>query len=179
MDTAIKFLYLSEPDMIRAGVTDMDACVEAMEDLLLTLHKGDYVMGGKNHNSHGCMVTFPDDPEFEGMPKNAEDRRFMAMPAYLGGRYQMAGMKWYGSNMENKKKGLPRSILMMMLNDKDTGAPLAMMSAKPFEFLPNRGNSRCWLQIFGKRGCKNSRYYRTGCYGENFPSCLCQRETGH
>ena len=25
MDTAIKFLYLSEPDMIRAGVTDMDA----------------------------------------------------------------------------------------------------------------------------------------------------------
>ena len=34
MDTAIKFLYLSEPDMIRAGVTDMDACVEAMEDLL-------------------------------------------------------------------------------------------------------------------------------------------------
>ena len=65
MDTAIKFLYLSEPDMIRAGVTDMDACVEAMEDLLLTLHKGDYVMGGKNHNSHGCMVTFPDDPEFE------------------------------------------------------------------------------------------------------------------
>ena len=104
MDTAIKFLYLSEPDMVRAGVTDMDACVEAMEDLLLTLHKGDYVMGGKNHNSHGCMVTFPDDPEFEGMPKNAEDRRFMAMPAYLGGRYQMAGMKWYGSNMENKKK---------------------------------------------------------------------------
>lgn len=47
MDTAIKFLYLSEPDMIRAGVTDMDACVEAMEDLLLTLHKGDYVMGRK------------------------------------------------------------------------------------------------------------------------------------
>lgn len=33
------------------------------------------------------------------------------------------------SNMENKKKGLPRSILMMMLNDKDTGAPLALMSA--------------------------------------------------
>ena len=129
MDTAIKFLYLSEPDMIRAGVTDMDACVEAMEDLLLTLHKGDYVMGGKNHNSHGCMVTFPDDPEFDGMPKNAEDRRFMAMPAYLGGKYQMAGMKWYGSNCENKASGLPRSILMMMLNDKDTGAPLALMSA--------------------------------------------------
>lgn len=129
MDTKIKFLYLSEPDMIKAGVKNMDQCVEAMEDLLVTLNKGDYVMAGVNHNSHGAQVIFPDDPQFEGMPKNADDRRFMAMPAYLGGKYQMAGMKWYGSNCENKASGLPRSILMMMLNDKDTGAPLALMSA--------------------------------------------------
>lgn len=129
MDTRIKFLYLSEPDMIKAGVKNMDQCVEAMEDLLVTLNKGDYVMAGVNHNSHGAQVIFPDDPQLEGMPKNADDRRFMAMPAYLGGKYQMAGMKWYGSNCENKASGLPRSILMMMLNDKDTGAPLALMSA--------------------------------------------------
>ena len=129
MDTRIKFLYLSEPDMIKAGVKNMDQCVEAMEDLLVTLNKGDYVMAGVNHNSHGAQVIFPDDPQFEGMPKNADDRRFMAMPAYLGGKYQMAGMKWYGSNCENKASGLPRSILMMMLKDKDTGAPLALMSA--------------------------------------------------
>ena len=129
MDTRIKFLYLSEPDMIKAGVKNTDQCVEAMEDLLVTLNKGDYVMAGVNHNSHGAQVIFPDDPQFEGMPKNADDRRFMAMPAYLGGKYQMAGMKWYGSNCENKASGLPRSILMMMLNDKDTGAPLALMSA--------------------------------------------------
>lgn len=129
MDTEIKFLYLSEEDMIEAGVKDMAKCIDVMEDMLVTLKKGDYMMGGENHNSHGCMVSFPDDPPFPGMPKNAPDRRFMAMPAYLGGKYQMAGMKWYGSNVENKKKGLPRSILMMMLNDKDTGAPLALMSA--------------------------------------------------
>lgn len=129
MDSKIDFLYLSEPDMIKAGVKDMKSCVDVMEDLLITLYKGDYVMGGANHNSHGCMIMFPDDPQFPGMPKNADDRRFMAMPAYLGGSYQMAGMKWYGSNVENKKVGLPRSILMMILNDKDTGAPLALMSA--------------------------------------------------
>ena len=129
MSAKIDFLYLSEPDMIKAGVKDMGKCVDVMEDMMVTLNKGDYVMGGENHNSHGCMVTFPDNPEFEGMPKNGEDRRFMAMPAYLGGNFQMAGMKWYGSNIENKKEGLPRSILMMMLNDKDTGAPLALMSA--------------------------------------------------
>lgn len=69
MSAKIDFLYLSEPDMIKAGVKDMGKCVEVMEDMMVTLKKGDYVMGGENHNSHGCMVTFPDNPEFEGMPK--------------------------------------------------------------------------------------------------------------
>lgn len=130
MDTKIDFLYLSEPDMIKAGVKDMRACIESMEEMLLLLKKGDYRMGGENHNSHGCMIMFPDEPTFPGMPVNTQDRRFMAMPAYLGGKYQMAGVKWYGSNIENKEKGLPRSILMMTLSDKDTGAPLAFIDRK-------------------------------------------------
>ncbi len=44
MDSKIDFLYLSEPDMIKAGVKDMKQCVEVMEDMLVTLYKGDYVM---------------------------------------------------------------------------------------------------------------------------------------
>lgn len=32
-------------------------------------------------------------------------------------------------NVNNREKGLPRSILTLMLNDPDTGAPLALMSA--------------------------------------------------
>ena len=53
MDAKLDFIYLSEPDMVKAGVKDMKQCVDVMEDLLVTLNKGDYVMGGKNHNSHG------------------------------------------------------------------------------------------------------------------------------
>lgn len=128
-DTAIKFLYLNEEDMITAGVTDMSQCVEVMEDMFKLLSDGDYMMGGSNQNSHGTMVTFPDEPQFPNMPANGPDRRFMAMPAYLGGSYDVAGVKWYGSNADNRDKGLPRSILMLMLSDKDTGAPLALMSA--------------------------------------------------
>ena len=129
MSAKIDFLYLSEPDMIKAGVKDMGKCVEVMEDMMVTLKKGDYVMGGENHNSHGCMVMFPPSSPFPEMPVDGPDRRFMAMPAYLGGKFDMAGMKWYGSNCANKEKGLPRSILMLTLNDKDTGAPVAYMSA--------------------------------------------------
>ncbi|MFV0432402.1 MAG: tyramine oxidase subunit B [Leucobacter sp.] len=128
-DTSIDFLYLSEPDMIAAGVTDMAECVDTMSDMLALFAKGDYRMAGSENNSHGAQVFFPEESEFEGMPLDGPDRRFMAMPAYLGGDYQVAGCKWYGSNVENKQKGLPRSILMFTLSDKDTGAPLAIMSA--------------------------------------------------
>ena len=125
----VDFLYMSEPDVIAAGGTDMPACVDTMEQLFRLMSDGDYRMAGKNANSHGAMVRFPEHPQFPGMPADGADRRFMAMPAYVGGHTQMAGVKWYGSNVENKKKGLPRSILMLTLNDKDTGAPVAFMSA--------------------------------------------------
>ncbi|MFB8281339.1 tyramine oxidase subunit B [Nocardia colli] len=126
---SIDFLYLSEPDMIAAGVTDMAACVDAMQETFVLLHQGDYRMAGPNSDSHGAMITFPDDSPFPNMPANTAERRFMAMPAYLGGSFGTSGMKWYGSNIANRDKGLPRSILMFLLSDTDTGAPLALMSA--------------------------------------------------
>ena len=128
-NTTVDILYLNEEDMIKAGVDNVVGCTDCMEELLKILDKGDYRMGGDNGTSPGCMVTFPDEPEFPNMPRNTPDRRFMAMPAYVGGKFDIAGMKWYGSNVENREKGLPRSILMVMLNDKDTGAPLSLMSA--------------------------------------------------
>lgn len=124
----IDFLYLSEQDMLRAGVADMAGCVDTMEEMFALLHAGDYRMAGPNSDSHGAMVSFPAHSPFPTMPKPTPDRRFMAMPAYLGGRFGTTGMKWYGSNIANREKGLPRSILMFMLNDTDTGAPLALMS---------------------------------------------------
>ena len=127
---AIDFLFLSEEDMIKAGVKDMPACIETMEEVVKCLNAGDYVMGGENHNSHGSQVSFPKESPFPNMPLDiGDDRRFMAMPAYIGGSIDLMGMKWYGSNSDNRKIGLPRSILTVMLNDKTTGAPLALMSA--------------------------------------------------
>jgi len=127
--TKIDFIYLSEQDMIKAGVTDMPSCVNTMEEMFQLLHQGDYRMAGANNDSHGAMVQFPEHSPFPDMPKPTADRRFMAMPAYLGGRFRTAGMKWYGSNIANREKGLPRSILTFVLNDADTAAPLAFMSA--------------------------------------------------
>ena len=132
----VEFLYLDEPDTIAAGVTDMAACVDAMSDVLALFAAGDYRMAGSDNISHGAQLFFPAESPFEGMPLDGPDRRFMAMPAYLGGDYRVAGGKWYGSNIANREHGLPRSILMYTLNDTDTGAPLAIMSANLSQHIP-------------------------------------------
>lgn len=126
--TRIDMLYLSEPDVIAAGVKDMDRCIAVMEEVLVLVAKGDYRMAGNSANSHGAQISFPASSPFPSMPLDAADRRFMAMPAYLGGRFDTAGVKWYGSNIDNRDHGLPRSIHLIVLNDKVTGAPFAIMS---------------------------------------------------
>ena len=124
-----EFLYLSEQDTIKAGVLNAEKCIDNAQEVFTLLSKGDYLMGGSNHNSHGLGLVFPKESPFPNMPVAGPDRRFVAMPAYLGGRFDVCGNKWYGSNAENPKKGLPRSVLTVTLNDKDTGEPLAFMSA--------------------------------------------------
>lgn len=129
MNTKIEFLYLNEQDTLDAGVGDENTCVRVSEEVFGLLSQGDYLMGSRTHNSHGMGIIFPETSPFPNMPTAGPDRRFFSMMAYLGGRFDVCGNKWYGSNAENAKKGLPRSILTMMLNDKDTGAPLCLMSA--------------------------------------------------
>ena len=128
MGKKTEFLYLNEEEMIEAGVLDYGRCIEVEEEVFRLMSMGDYVMGGDKHNSHGIMMKFPKESPFPNMPTDAPDRRFMAMPAYVGGRFNVAGEKWYGSNIINPQRGLPRSILMVMLNDADTCEPIALMS---------------------------------------------------
>lgn len=126
----IDFLYLNEKDMIGAGVLDAAGCIETMRDTMELFGKKDFLLGGPNADEHGLQMNFPQKSDIEGFPlDDGPDRRFMAMPAYLGGRFHIAGQKFYGSNSHNAALGLPRSILMVTLSDVDTGAPKAIMSA--------------------------------------------------
>ena len=123
-----EFLYLNEEEMIQAGVLDSARCIDVEEEIFRLLSTGDYVMGGDKHNSHGIALKFPAESPFPNMPLDGPDRRFMAMPAYVGGRFNVAGTKWYGSNIINPSRGLPRYVLMMVLNDVDTCEPIAFMA---------------------------------------------------
>jgi len=122
-------LYLSEKDMIKAGVLDSKRCVDVLDEVFRLMGEGDYLMGGHNNNEHGHAIFFPKTSKFPNMPVAGPDRRFMAMVGYLGGRFNVCGEKWYGSNVANPARGLPRSIHLTVLNDPETCEPFAIMSA--------------------------------------------------
>jgi len=123
----VKFMFLSQEDVIKAGALDMKRCLEVVEEGFVLLSKGDCLAGGPGEHEHGCRVWFPKEARGKNMPTLGPDRRFMAMVGYLGGRFNACGTKWYGSNIENREKGLPRSILLVTLNDPNTGKPLVTM----------------------------------------------------
>src|SRR5699024_12866084 len=123
-ETILDFLYLDEKDMIEAGVLNMSECIVEMEKVFRLLSKGDYIMGGKNHNSHGMLIDFPEKPQHSGMPNDGADRRFMAMPAYLCGEYGVRGCQWYRSYIDILDEYLLRLFITLTLNNVVYCAPL-------------------------------------------------------
>jgi Ornithine cyclodeaminase/mu-crystallin family len=72
---------------------------------------------------HKAMITWADEP-------GTEERhgRIMAMPAYVGSEFDIAGLKWIPSVPENPARhGLPRANALVVLTSRETGLPLAVM----------------------------------------------------
>jgi 2,3-diaminopropionate biosynthesis protein SbnB len=54
--------------------------------------------------------------------------RIIAMPAYLGGEIQTAGLKWIASFPDNLSSGLPRAHSTTILNNALSGKPIAIIN---------------------------------------------------
>ena len=112
MSRAVKFLYLTQEQVIECGGLDMVQTIEAVEKVFSLLDEGE------------CIE--PRAPSIRWGRLN--DRRISMHPAYIGGDVQVTGIKWIPSNPENPiKRNMPRSNGVIILNDPETGFPLAIM----------------------------------------------------
>ncbi|MFI2372211.1 2,3-diaminopropionate biosynthesis protein SbnB [Streptomyces sp. NPDC018833] len=74
---------------------------------------------GRTVNPPSSFLRFPDRPS----------SRIIALPASLGGRARVDGLKWISSFPENVSSGIPRASAVLILNDHDTGYPFACMES--------------------------------------------------
>jgi ornithine cyclodeaminase len=112
MSGPVKFLYLQQEDVIACGGLDMPMIIEAVEKAY------------KLHEQGECI-----EPEAPMISWNGpQSKRILAHPAWVGGDVNIAGIKWVPSNPENPRKiDMPRASAIIILNDSETGFPLAVM----------------------------------------------------
>jgi ornithine cyclodeaminase/alanine dehydrogenase-like protein (mu-crystallin family) len=107
----IEFLYLTRADVIATGV-DMQMVMDAVEDSFRLHHAGQTNLPWKTVLDLG----------------ERERGRGNAMPAYVGGEYDVFGIKWIAGFPKNPAlHGLPRATGFFVLNDSWKGIPLAIM----------------------------------------------------
>lgn len=116
MDTMLRILYLNQKDVYALGGDDMGLAVKDIERVFELFEAGDVLTPDKVSMNFGKTIA---EEKTKG--------RINAMPGYLGGEYNMAGMKWIGSNPSNLQKGLPRASAITILNDPLTKFPVCIM----------------------------------------------------
>ena len=111
---ALDILYLTQEDVVKAGVLDVDEAIRDVEEVLRMVSRGEVVMPPKI----AIDLYFPD-----GSPKG----HLVAMPAYLV-KMGVAGIKWAAGFFKNPELyNLPHGIDVVILSDPESGRPLAIM----------------------------------------------------
>ena len=103
-----RLLYLSQEDVTNVGLT-MAEIIDALEITFRAKGEG--------------RTEMPPKP---GIHPGGGDNFIHAMPAYIPD-LKSAGIKWVSGFPENNKKWLPYISGLVILNDVDTGLPVAVM----------------------------------------------------
>ena len=100
-------LYMNTKDVEKIGINWNDT-IDMIEQAVTTLDTGDF--------------NQPIKPYLRYRDKS---NRIIAMPAFLGGDTNMAGIKWIASFPKNIEQGIQRAHSMTILNDAAIGKPVA------------------------------------------------------
>jgi ornithine cyclodeaminase/alanine dehydrogenase-like protein (mu-crystallin family) len=109
----VEFRYLNQAQVESAGL-DIKMALEVVEQVLRLHAQGDVIL------PHKVSLDL-------GEPERG---RVNIMPAYVGGDFDVCGLKWIGIFPNNPSRhGLPSLTGLMVLGDPGRGTPLAVMDS--------------------------------------------------
>ena len=103
--------FLSQEDILSLLIPYMDV-IDVVERVMSEFAKGTCQLPVKIH-----VNTRP-------------DTYINAMPAYVGGDHDVTGLKWVAGYPDNRKKGMPVTCGIMVMNDSETGLVKAFLDAR-------------------------------------------------
>jgi 2,3-diaminopropionate biosynthesis protein SbnB len=109
----------TEDVILTLGGPDIASLLQGKERQIIDRIGEAYVIhdAGDSCLPHSVFVRFPD----------RKRERIIALPGYLGGNKNIAGIKWIASFPGNHSRGISRASAVMVLNSMETGRPQAFM----------------------------------------------------
>lgn len=104
-------LYLNEKDLLKIGM-NWDETIDTIEETVKCLNEGDFVQPIKPYLRYRDLTN-----------------RIIALIAFVGGKIDLAGIKWIASFPDNINHGIPRAHSVVVLNHADTGVPLSIINS--------------------------------------------------
>lgn len=131
----VDFIYLSQEDVLKLDIP-MGKVIELVEL-------------GLGEHGHG-RVENPPKPGIHSKP----DAFIHAMPAYYEG-LSIGGLKWVSGYPSNRALGLPQIAGLMIVNDMETGMPLAVMDCRWITAMRTAAVSAITAKYCAKEGAES------------------------
>ncbi len=125
-------LYLNKTDLLKIGM-NWNETIDAIEDAVRCLHDGDFAQPIKPYLRYREPVN-----------------RIIAMPAFVGGNVNLAGIKWIASFPGNIDNGIPRAHAVVVLNKAETGEPVCIISTALLSIIRTSSVSGLMIRFFIK-----------------------------
>ena len=112
-------MSLEREDVLFLNASEVEAALSGQELELVRLVRRAYEqhVAGMSVVPHSTLLRFP----------GRGSDRIMALPAWLGGDSELAGIKWVSSVPSNPSRGLERASAVIVLNDIETGRARVLM----------------------------------------------------
>lgn len=125
-------LYLNSQHIESIGI-DWEKVIDAIRDASLAFSRGDFSQPIKPYLRYGDLIN-----------------RIIAMPAYVGAPFNVAGIKWIASFPRNIDKNIPRAHSVTILNEHDTGKVIATINNAVISGIRTAGVSGLIARLYQK-----------------------------